>query len=227
MKMSKRQKLYLSVIVFFLAVVVIRAQFIKASNNREVSSINSEWALNGIPVDVAEVRESDFRIYATVSGVFKNGLIYAEIPRDVKQTLAAGQRFKVKIENKEINGTIDQVNDTGSQLSGLYRVVLNPVLKDVKITEGRILTTVINTGKLSNILNIPKDAVFIEKGETYVWKLGADLKAQMIKISTGMDNGSQVEVKTGIAKGEKVVVSGRQNIEPGAKVRIHSEIKEL
>jgi multidrug efflux pump subunit AcrA (membrane-fusion protein) len=76
----------------------------------------------------------------------------------------------------------------------------------------------IETDTRQNAVLIPKRAVLEEDGESFVFITSGDV-AHRKKVEIGYQNEGEVEVREGIAAGDKVVVAGQGNLKEGAKVR--------
>lgn len=69
-------------------------------------------------------------------------------------------------------------------------------------------------------LTVPRTAVVVRDGFSYVYVLGADQKVSQIKVQTGRQSGDRVEVTSGLQGHEQVVVSGGAFLNHGDTVRV-------
>jgi membrane fusion protein (multidrug efflux system) len=67
-------------------------------------------------------------------------------------------------------------------------------------------------------LTVPDEAVLAEGDQTFVYKVGPDSSVSRVPVTLGARMAAQVEVKTGLVAGDRVVRAGHQKIFPGAKV---------
>ncbi len=67
---------------------------------------------------------------------------------------------------------------------------------------------------------IPESALISQGERTSVYVINAEGKAQMRPVKVGLRTANQIEVKEGLAVGEKVVTEGIQKVRPGAQVQI-------
>ncbi len=72
------------------------------------------------------------------------------------------------------------------------------------------------------MLLVPKTALRAESGQNVVFVARADGTVERRAIRTGGEDGSQVEVMSGLSKGEQVVAPPAAKLKDGAKVRITS-----
>ena len=67
-------------------------------------------------------------------------------------------------------------------------------------------------------LTVPDEAVLAEGDQTFVYKVGPDSSVSRVPVVLGARMSAQVEVKSGLVAGDRVVRAGHQKIFPGAKV---------
>ena len=67
---------------------------------------------------------------------------------------------------------------------------------------------------------MPRDALVLRGSETFVFRVGADRKAERVAVETGRSSGALVEVLGGIAIGDTLVVRGAERLAPGQAVAI-------
>ena len=73
--------------------------------------------------------------------------------------------------------------------------------------------------KKENVLVIPLEAVFIRETKSFVYKI-TDNKAILSKVELGVRNKNQVEIKSGLKSGDKIVVYGHNRLYPDALVKV-------
>lgn len=87
------------------------------------------------------------------------------------------------------------------------------------ILAGMFAEVKVKSQRNENALLIPSDAVILKNGETTVITLDGKMPVVNV-VETGIDNGTQVEIVSGIKAGDKVVVSGQQYVKEGEEVNI-------
>lgn len=73
---------------------------------------------------------------------------------------------------------------------------------------------------LKGAVLVPAEAVQVSKKGPYVFVIKADSTVELRSVEPGQRQGENVVVKSGVAVGERVVVTGHVTLSPGAKVRI-------
>ncbi|MFK7889074.1 MAG: efflux RND transporter periplasmic adaptor subunit [Gammaproteobacteria bacterium] len=90
---------------------------------------------------------------------------------------------------------------------------------------GMLMTVSLATGERAG-LAIPESAVIPTNRDPYVYIIGEDLVAQRRGVSTGQRSAGQIEILSGLAEGEQVVVLGLVSLRPGVPVTISSADSE-
>ena len=73
--------------------------------------------------------------------------------------------------------------------------------------------------KSSDNIVLDKNAVLIDSLSEYVYII-KDSKAERVDVTTGLDNGTYVEILTGINEGDEVVINGSSYLNNGDSVRV-------
>jgi multidrug efflux pump subunit AcrA (membrane-fusion protein) len=66
---------------------------------------------------------------------------------------------------------------------------------------------------------IPTSAVLSREGKTLVFVAGADGKAHTREVRLGGEDGTRVEVQSGVRAGEQVICSGQYALPDGAPIQ--------
>ncbi len=81
----------------------------------------------------------------------------------------------------------------------------------------------LEVAKLPNALVIPDSGLVVEGSKRLVWVV-RDGRAHRVPVETGLDDGAQVEIRSGLSAGEQVVVAGKDGLAEGKPVRASSEV---
>ncbi len=76
--------------------------------------------------------------------------------------------------------------------------------------------------KLPNALVIPDVALVVEGSKKFIWVV-RDGTAHRVQVEIGLDDGTQVEIRSGLSAGEQLVVAGKEGLAEGKLVRASSE----
>ena len=161
--------------------------------------------------------------HTNVSGALQDSrTITAQIPKEIKLKLHAGQRFTSCKKGITIQGSVYAVDQTPQMLTGLYRVSFK-TKKDLNFASGTIVVCCVETDAMNNIVRIPFTAVFRENGDAFCWVVN-EYTVSKRGIAVGKANDTHYQVLKGIKQGEMVVTDGARMLQEGIKVRIrHTE----
>ncbi|WP_323845758.1 efflux RND transporter periplasmic adaptor subunit [Microbulbifer magnicolonia] len=71
---------------------------------------------------------------------------------------------------------------------------------------------------------VPRDALVLRNGDTFVFRIDADNKAERLPVTTGSGDGEWIAVQGALGDGDRVVVRGAENLQPGQAVKVMSEM---
>ena len=120
----------------------------------------------------------------------------------------------------EISSRIGTVSRTINPVNRTFRieVPLNNVPSTVR--PNTTADVRINDITVDSTISIPLESILREGNEQYVYQINADGTVNKRAITTGLVSGGDVEVTSGIAAGESVVVRGNQDVTDGQNVQI-------
>ena len=82
-----------------------------------------------------------------------------------------------------------------------------------------MLLTVRAQGRPRSALFVPESAVAPENARQFVWRIGAEDKVEKIEVALGARLTGSVEIHSGLAAGDRVVLEGHAQLRPGRVVR--------
>lgn len=142
------------------------------------------------------------------------------VPERYAARLSRGQRVAFTVAalpGREFAGTVDFV-DPIVQLPGrtilIKAVVANPRRQ---LDPGMFIEAHLATEVRPGAVIVPEDGVIALQGATFAWVV-VDGKAQRREVTLGVRTPGFVEVRSGVAAGEQVVVGGQERLGPGAPV---------
>jgi RND family efflux transporter MFP subunit len=96
-----------------------------------------------------------------------------------------------------------------------------------RLTAGTPVQVEIQTEEHKDVVIVPASAVVREGDEAFVYVVGGDQKAHKKKVTLGLANPKEAEIRSGVVASEKVVVKGQEELPDGATVTVQaSEGKE-
>lgn len=147
-----------------------------------------------------------------------------------------GQTVVIKfpaIRGEEFNGKVEKINSSVDQMSKSLEVEIAFLTSDNRIKSGMFGEFLIETHNHSNSLVIPEAALItqtevqisretgiqnpIKKYYLFVVNSGS---AKLKEVQTGITNNGQIEISSGLNKGDSVIIVGQNIVKEGQSVNI-------
>jgi RND family efflux transporter MFP subunit len=158
--------------------------------------------------DVADVHE--MRIYVDVPQAFS-----AEIHKDMTAQLKLPQ-----FPDQSFSARVATTSDAISQRSRSLLVELRRDNKDNLLQPGAFVEVDFNLPPDPNALRIPASALIFRRAGPEVATVGHDDKVVLKPVVVGRDLGTQIEIKSGLSPGDRIIRSPSDSIAAGDQVRI-------
>ncbi|WP_444945781.1 efflux RND transporter periplasmic adaptor subunit [Microbulbifer sp. VTAC004] len=71
---------------------------------------------------------------------------------------------------------------------------------------------------------VPRDALVLRNGDTFVFRVGDEDKAERLSVRIGSGDGEWIAVYGDLDSGDRVIVRGAERLQPGQEVKILSEV---
>lgn len=168
-------------------------------------------------VDVGQsVRASD-----SLFGVASFSPLYADVFLSESESRAVkpGQTSEIRLDAAaaSIDGRIVRISPVVDDETGTVKVTVEIKSPTAQFRPGAFVRVSINTDTVENAVLIPKSAVLERDGETFVF-VTDDETARRVPVEVGYENGSSVEIRSGIGPGDLVVVAGQGALAEGDRV---------
>ncbi len=214
------------------------------SSSQEVDQAQSELAVNHAAVNLARTRLEKMVIKAPFSGVvglrkvstgdyLSSGQdivnlldldpikVNFRIPEIFLTQIQVGQKLTMQVDavpgetyTGEVYAIDPQVDVNGRSLVLRARVP-NP---DFKLRAGLFARVDLILEHKTAAMLVPEEAIIPQGRRKFVYKI-VDGKAARTEITTGIRKGKEVEVVTGLAKGDTVITAGQMKVQDGAAVQ--------
>jgi membrane fusion protein, multidrug efflux system len=119
---------------------------------------------------------------------------------------------------REFQGTITRFSYALDESTKTMTTEIDIPNPDLALRPGMWASVEIELQKKDNALLIPAEALVTEKNENSVFVV-RDNKAQKVSVTTGFDDGVNVEILTGCGPNDAVIVAGKQSVTDGQKVQ--------
>lgn len=122
-------------------------------------------------------------------------------------------------ESVKCEGRVERLSPVVDQSSGTVKVTVELTPAAGALKPGAFVRVEIQTDTRQDTVLIPKKSVLEEDGEYYVFIAKGDM-AKKAKVSLGYEWSGQVEIRKGVAAGEKIVVAGQGALKDGGKIKV-------
>jgi RND family efflux transporter MFP subunit len=145
--------------------------------------------------------------------------------------LAAQKRGKVEVEAlpgadlAPVKGTLSFVDNTVDPQAGTIKVKAEFDNRETTLWPGQYVNTKVIVQTLKDAVVIPQNAIITNAQGTFVYVLDKDQSARLVPVQRVYGAGLDAAV-TGLAGSEQIITDGKQNVRPGAKVRLASEMNK-
>lgn len=154
-------------------------------------------------VDYSRIK-LDFTVPERLLATLKPGL-----PVEARASAFPGDVFSGTV------ASIDPLLDPVSRAVTVRALLPNPGLK---LRPGMLLTVTLE-GRARDSLVVPELAVLGQGGESFVFRLDPDNTARRVKVTPGIRREGKIEIASGLAAGDRIVVDGTVKVRDGGKVR--------
>ena len=139
-------------------------------------------------------------------------------PIRYQHLLSAGMLVQVDHHEGQVTLPIRQVVSIGDPSSRMVEVRLDASQSDLLV--GDSVTVFLPKAKPSVEVAVPRDALVIKGGQTYIYLVDAESKAQQISVTPRYAEGSWVVLDQGVKVGDRVVVRGAERLQPNSLVSV-------
>ncbi|MBQ3379501.1 MAG: efflux RND transporter periplasmic adaptor subunit [Clostridia bacterium] len=157
--------------------------------------------------------------------------VYAEVglPETVINSIDGSQTVSVEVASipgEVFTGTITGISPATSAGTQTYLAKIAIPNKSGELKGGMFASVKFRTNSVSGALYLPVSAVKDSTGESYVYVVGDDSRAQRRVVTEGLTNDEYVEITSGLKVGDVVVVRGQDFLEDGTLVEVVADDAE-
>ena len=144
--------------------------------------------------------------------------IRVQAPLKVARHVKAGDRVEVKGPDAIIQTMVRTIVPVGDDNSRMLQLRLQ--LEDSDWIIGEALRIALSNGRAVKTLTVPRDALVLRDGETYLFTINKEKLAKRINVVSGEGSGTHVSVDGDISEGDEVVIRGAERLRDGSLVKI-------
>lgn len=145
--------------------------------------------------------------------------------------LAAQKRGKVEVQAlpgadlPPVTGLLSFVDNTVDPQAGTIKVKAEFDNRATTLWPGQYVNTKVVVQTLKDAVVIPQNAIITNAQGTFVYVLEKDRSARLVPVQRVYGAGLVAAV-SGLAGSEQIITDGKQNVRPGAKVRLASDMNK-
>lgn len=136
---------------------------------------------------------------------------------DIKK-FSKDQSVNVKLGDEEVTGKVSEVPQVPDPATSLYKVEVDVDNFNEKYSAGTAAEVSISIEKQTNVITVPKKAVFEEDGKKYVYIVDSDNRARKKEVTTGIETEKDIEISGEVKLDDIIVVGGLSLISENTKL---------
>lgn len=205
------------------SVAQAEAGLLAARNNLDHCRISSP--INGI-VGTIGLSLGDTANPASVAAIVSDtGQLEVEIMVSESEVsfVQKGSQVKVvvrAVQTEPFTGQVDTIATVADPVKRNYAVKIGLPNPDGRIKSGMFAELKVDTMSKPAILVIPISAVIPRSGQSVVYVVDQDSRAQTVEVKTGIKNDQFIEIVSGLVAGQEVIVKGNTLVSDGTLVKV-------
>ena len=144
--------------------------------------------------------------------------VVARAPLVSADSVAAGDAARLVDGDRKTNGTVRAVIPVGDERSRM--VELRIALADRSLRVGTPVRVEIAMQNVKPVVTVPRDAVILRQGASYVMRVRSDNTAERVAVNLGPGRDNQVQIGGMLRAGDRVIIRGGERLEPGQAVKV-------
>jgi RND family efflux transporter MFP subunit len=144
--------------------------------------------------------------------------VVARAPLDTADTVVAGSEASLFEGDRKLSGKVRAIIPVGDDRSRM--VELRIALADRAWRVGTPVRVEIAPRKLRAVVTVPRDAVILRQGASYVMRVRPDNTAERVAVNLGPGRENQVQIDGLLQAGDRVVIRGAERLESGQAVKV-------
>lgn len=148
----------------------------------------------------------------------RNIEVRAQAPLSVAAHVREGMEVSVKEGNRERRSPIRAVIPVGDERSRMIEIRI--ALDGADWVIGSAVRVSLPEEEPVEVVAVPRDALVLRQNAIFVFRLNDDDTVDQVAVTTGIGNGSFIEVQGEIRGGDPVVVRGAERLQSGQRVMV-------
>ena len=144
--------------------------------------------------------------------------VVARAPLTTADSVTAGSVAQLIDGDHRATGKVRAVIPVGDERSRM--VELRIALTDRTWRVGAPVRVEIAPRTLKAVVTVPRDAVILRQGASYVMRVRPDNTAERVAVNIGAGYANHVEIDSTLRAGDRVIIRGGERLEPGQTVKV-------
>ena len=150
-----------------------------------------------------------------------NLIVKVFVPGREAQFTAVGQKAVLEsnfLPGQKFQGGIKRISPVVDPSSGTFKVTVGVSGGDGQLKPGMFVTALVITDTHEEAVLVPKRAIVYEEGLPYVF-VARDSIADRVRLDVGFSDAKRMEVRSGLAPGDSIVIVGQTGLKDKARIR--------
>ena len=152
-----------------------------------------------------------------------NSTIYSDIkiPENYSASIKKGLPVEVKLSSFKDKIFLGEVDFVSSRINADTRSLLSRIKidnTDLELISGSLLEVSVKFN-LRNSLSVPDTSVMVEGDKSFIYKINEENIAIKTEVKTGLRINKNIEIISGLKKGDIVVAEGLKKVRPRGKIK--------
>jgi len=144
--------------------------------------------------------------------------VVARAPMTTADSVSAGAVAQLIDGEHKATGKVRAVIPVGDERSRMVELRIS--LNDRSWRVGAPVRVEIAPRTLKAVVTVPRDAVILRQGSSYVMRVRADNTAERVAVNIGPGFDNHVQIDGTLRAGDRIVVRGAERLEPGQSVQV-------
>ena len=143
------------------------------------------------------------------------------VPESAVPSVHLGQEVDVRVPalNRSFTGKVARFSDRVTTATRTMETEVDVPNPSFVLVPGMYAEVDLQLQSRPNALSIPVSAVDLTSNDPHVYEVADDGTVQIVPVILGMETSTRVEVLSGVAEGEMVVIGDRANLKNGDRVK--------
>jgi RND family efflux transporter MFP subunit len=146
--------------------------------------------------------------------------VIAHAPIATAASIKIGQSVRVIDDGHQIASKVASIVPIGDERSRLLELRISLASNAWPI--GSAVRVQMTSAQAQRAVTVPRDAVILREGSAYVFRIGAQSKAERVPVRVGPGRESEVEILGEVCPGDRIVIRGGERLQPGQAVAVQS-----